>query len=142
MVHSKIYTASATVSGVCPTKTEILPATSGYRATIKQIVGASKVGYVAALNLSQGDTPIAPQFTLGASGTLIWDNLGGGQGLPLEVGSGIFGCLDIPGEVDVTIYYEWEDQTTPITKEQARTASYNNVTVIRTPNRFGGQSKT
>lgn len=138
---SKIYTASATISGICPTKTEILPATSGYRATIKQVVGASKNAYTTAITLYQGESALAPQFTLGASGTLIWENLGD-SGLVLETGSGIFGCLDIPGEVDITVYYTWKDLRTPITKESARATTHSNITVVRCPNRFGGQSES
>jgi len=139
-----INVATATVTGVCPGKSAIVIPGSGFSIGLVQVIAANLDGGNRALSLYEDISPIAPQFTLGASGTLFWDSPGGEQ-LELSAGSGLYGCLDVAGSVDVTAYYVLHDNRTPITKVQARTNTYNAALTgpkaIRRPTRGGVQQE-
>ena len=140
MFHkTKVNKEVVTVSGVCPTKTTIVAAQSGYRIKLNQIVGGNLLDSVRAITFWEGETQLAPRIVLGSSGTMIWDGIGGKDGLKLERGSGIYACLDGTGQVDVTAYYVLFDERQPLSKEAYRANTYNNVTVTRRPNVRGSQ---
>ena len=68
------------------------------------------------------------------------DNIDFPNGFELAIGSGVAFVTD--NNVDVTFFYSLYDERTPISKEAARAATCNSITVTRTPNQFGGQAKT
>ncbi len=139
----KVSHTTAIVSDVCPTRTDIVVAQDGFIISLAQVIAVNQTSEVKGITLYDGGTQITPSIPIGGSGTLIWDNPGGGQ-LELTRGSGLEACLDTTGSMEVTVYYVYHDDQDPITKEEARTATYipSNATATRTPNDSGGQSKT
>ena len=135
----KVSKSLATVTTVDPTKTDIVAADPdaifGLKGLIATNLGATSVVF----NLCEGDDPVAPPVVLPASGTWSWDTP---AGLELAPGSGLTASLGSAGSVDVMAYYTAYDNSTPITKEQARAATYipSNATATRTPDFFGGQA--
>lgn len=140
-----IRRATVRVSGVCPPAsggfhTTIVAPGSGFSVGLTQLIASNQDNIVNAITLSEETEQIAPQITLGASGTIFWDDVGG-QHLELSPGSGLTACLFVAGNVDVTAFYILYDRRAPVTKFAARTNSFNNITVTRTPNRAGNQSE-
>lgn len=135
---------NAQVTGVCPSKTEIIAAASGYSINLLQVVAANLEAGTRAITFYEGETEIAPQYAIGGSGTLFWDEVGGEQ-YKMPEGSGLFACLDVAGQVDATVYYRLIDDRAGITKEAARSATYiaslASPKAIRTPNRRGNQQE-
>ena len=136
-----VTTTTANITSGLSAFDVIIPAQSGMIIGLNQIIVSNQLGAANAITLYDYVTPITPTMALGGSGTLIIDGWGGGQ-LELTKGSGLFGVSNIVGDIEVTVYYVLHDKRTPITKAQARTASYQaTTTATRTPNRAGNQSE-
>lgn len=84
------------------------------------------------------ETALITSISVAAGLTEIWEIP---HGTTLTAGSGVSANISA-SNADVTLCYVIHDATTPITKSDARAASYLSVTTIRTPNEFGEQSKT
>lgn len=139
----KISREIVTVTGICPTKTDIVAAQVGFAYGLKQIIATNNNGVIVGLNICEGNDAIMPTIVLPGSGTFLWDIPGGG-GLELAVGSGITACLTSTGSVEFAAYFTPYDERAGITKEEARTATFisSNATAIRTPNQFGNQTQS
>lgn len=143
--RAKIRIANAVVTVALSSAHDvIIPAQSGMAIAVTQLIASNQLNQLSAIRLYNGDTAITPLIALGASGTLILDEVGGEQ-LELSVGSGLFGSNNFVGNTQVTVYYVLHDERTPREKSLARAATLvsigdNNIT--RTPNRFGGQSES
>ena len=137
----KVSRAIVTVSSVCPTKTDVVPAQAGFAYNLKQIVATNNNLTAVGLKICEGNDVLLPTVVLPASGTLFWDVPGGGE-MELAIGSGITACVIASGtSVQVAAYYVPHDENAGITKEAARTATYipSNATATRIPNFFGDQ---
>ena len=119
--------------------TNLIPAASGMIIDLQSLVITSN-GAAGTATFSVNGTPFK---TLGVGANLSESCVIGSYELP--IGSG----LDVTTSTDmaVTAWYGLVDETTPITKEQARANTYNawkaqkaaGRDAIRVPNRFGGQ---
>jgi len=132
------------VSGVCPTKTNIVVPDSGFSVSLVQLQAANLTGDLNAITLFEGETQLNPQIALGASGTFFWD-IPGGEQLELLPSSGLTACLDSTGLVEVAAYYILWDNRPGITKEAARATTYQagltSPRAIRRPTRGGDQQE-
>jgi hypothetical protein len=123
--------ALVTVSSTSPT--EIIPPASGYaHACIQLLMTENQGATLRKITLMEGSGTLFP-FTLGASGTIIWDV----TGAPLELirGSGLYGRLDGAGSVTVLARYVSHDERTPTNLNPATYVPR----AIRKPNEFGDQ---
>jgi hypothetical protein len=112
---------------------EIIPPASGYSHACLQICLTEASGAsLRKITLMEGSGNIFP-FTLGASGTIIWDITG--APLELAMGSGLYGRLDSAGAVTVLARYVSHDQRTPTNLNPATYIPR----AIRKPNELGDQ---
>lgn len=142
--RAKILIANAVVTvALSGAHDTIIAAQSGMAIAVTQLIATNQLNQITAIRLYDGNTAITPLIALGASGTLILDEVGGEQ-LELSVGSGLFGSNNFAGNTQVTAYYMLHDERTPRKKSTARATSFSAVSVgnnniTRTPNRFGNQ---
>ncbi len=136
--------ATQIVTAVCPAKTTIVVPPVGHSISLVQVIAVNLGADTRAITLYDDSTKLAPQFAIGASGTLFWDEVAGQQ-YELTTGSGLTACLDIAGSVEVTAFYVLHDNSAGITKSAARGATYVASLVspraTRKPNIFGGQQE-
>ena len=111
---------------------EIIPPQSGYTHACLQILLTEASGSLRKITFMEGSGNIFP-FTLGASGTIIWDITG--APMELATGSGLYGKLDGAGSVQVMARWVSHDQRTPT---NLNPATYIPRTV-RKPNELGDQ---
>lgn len=123
--------ALVTITGVAPQ--EIIPAQSGYTPAIIQLLMHENNGdQLKTITIMEESDDIFP-FTLGSSGTIIWDL----DIAPEELGwgSGLYGKLDSAGSITVLARYVLHDDRTPT---NLNPATYIPST-IRKPNELGNQ---
>lgn len=137
MAHVNVSTVAVTGTSV----TAIVPAASGYIYTLTGLTAVNTAATTNGITIFNGDQSITPPIYLGGSGTYIWDFPGGGN-LQMARSSGVGAALTSPGTMSVTAYYTIDDERTPISKEQARAATFANAQTTRNPNWFGDQQLT
>lgn len=123
--------ALVTVTSTSPT--EVIPPSSGYvHACLQVLLNEGEGDTVRKITLMEGSGTLFP-FTLGASGTIIWDI----TGAPYELarGSGLYAKLDADGTVTVLARYISHDERTPTNLNPATYVPR----VTRKPNEFGNQ---
>lgn len=123
--------ALVTITGVAPQ--EIIPAQSGYTPAIIQVLMHEDNGdSLKTITLMEESDDLFP-FTLGASGTIIWDL----DIAPEELnrGSGLYGKLDSTGSVTVLARYVLHDERTPTNLNPATYVP----STTRRPNVLGSQ---
>jgi len=138
-------TAIATVNTLFPSGTPIIVAASGFAPVLTQIVAVNQEAGVRVLTLRDNAAPICSPIPIPGSGTFVWDDVGGKDGLRLTIGSGLNGYVDVAGDVSVTAYYNLDDERTPLLKYIARKQTYipyGTDTATRAPNRMGGQQES
>lgn len=135
----KVTIVSGRVTTGGGTRDVIVPALPGTVIGIKQIIASNQVNSPDSIIFYDGADAITPNMTIGASGTLILDELGGDH-IELTKGSGLFASTQLVGDIEVFAYYVAYDENAGITKVASRTASLS-PTTTRAPNRFGGQSE-
>lgn len=118
-----VRTELVTVTGVCPSKQALVVPPSGHAISLTQVIAGNLGGASRAITFYDGNTQIAPQFTIGASGALFWEEIAGQQ-FELSANSGLNACLDAAGMVDVSVFYVLHDISPGITKGVARAATY------------------
>ena len=136
----KVSIANSNVTSGSGTLDVIIPAQDGVIIGINQLIASNQAGSINTIRFYDGATPITPNMALGASGTLILDDVGGSQ-LELSTGSGLFGSSDLAGLIQTTIYYVSHDESAGITQVASRAASLSPITT-RAPNSFGGQTES
>ncbi len=144
--RTKVRTAIATVTSVSGALDEVIAAQSRQAIGIVQLIASNQLAGVRDIAFYDGSTRLTPFMALGASGTLILDEVGGEQ-LELSIGSGLFASSSAVGsDTQVSVYYVLHDESIPITKSAARAASLQPIgrhgSVRRTPNRIGGQTES
>lgn len=122
--------ALVTITGTSPQA--VIAAQSGYAPELIQILVHENNGGLRNVTLREETTRLYT-FSLGGSGTIIWDMPGLGE--PLHAGSGLFAHLDTTGSVDVMVRYVLHDERTPVNINPATYVP----SVTRTPNAFGHQ---
>lgn len=144
-LDSKITTTSIVtvsgipVSGVYPNFQSVIAPQTDRIVTLVEMIAVNQQGGILPIQLYDGWTAITPSIPVAASGTFFWQAPDGGR-LDLTSGSGFNVALNGTGAMDITAYYILYDDSAPITKSAARTASYT-PTVTRTPNRIGDQAE-
>ena len=88
---------------------ELLPPLTGFQYTITQMGHHENRGDIRNVYLLFGNQEHM-KFTTGASGSIIWD-MQFPQDLP--IGSGLYGHLDFPGNVDYLVKYIIRDCSNP-----------------------------
>jgi len=142
--RTKVRIANATITAVSGSLDEIIAPSDGYAISITQVFASNQLNAIYNVIFYDGLEPITPFIPLGASGTMIWDKIGGEQ-LELSIGSGLYGSSSYACETQITVYYVLHDESTPITKDEARAASLVDVgrpAAIRTPNIRGEQTES
>lgn len=146
----KVRVATATVTDVHPTYTDIVAAQSGYAVSVLQLFASNRDAQSQSIAFYDETTKITPSIVVGSSGLFSWDSPANVQ-LELVASSGLRASIsDVivapTNGFEVTAYYLLFDDRTPISKEAARAATYiasqAQNAVTRTPNRFGGQSES
>lgn len=140
--RTKINRIVTTITGITPT--DIIAAQSGFSIGLTNVQITNRVNYPIEVTLYEEGDKILPSIPLGASGTYLWENPAGEQ-LELGIGSGLQASVSFSGEsAEIGVLYVLHDETTPISKEQARSATFiaSNATATRTPNQAGNQSKS
>lgn len=112
---------------------QIIPPQSGYsHACLQVLLNESNGDSLRKITLMEGSGNLFP-FTLGASGTIIWDITG--APLELTMGSGLYGKLDGAGAVAVMARWVSHDQRTPTNLNPATYVA----STTRKPNELGNQ---
>ena len=130
--RANIRQALATVTGIEPTRTDIIPAQSGYAIGIVQIRIENNEANLTRLTLWRGESEYF-HYNMGGSGTIIEDKP---HQLELAIGSGFHGSLSQNnGSVTVGVDYILYDQRTPTNLNGATYVPK----AIRKPNIRGAQ---
>ncbi len=125
----KVLRANLAATGTA--LTAVIAAASGYAFDLTQICLHEKNNSSTNVSLYFGNDFFF-DFTLGASGTVIWD-MPVPQDMP--IGSGLFAALSPAGNVNVLARYIKRDERTPTNLNGATYVPR----AIRKPNEFGGQ---
>jgi hypothetical protein len=120
--------ALATITSTSPQT--VIAAQSGYAPAITQVCLHNNNGDIRNISLYEESSRIFT-FTLGASGTIIWDF---DVQEELHASSGVNALLDFAGSVDVLIRYALYDERTPTNLSATYIPS-----TTRKPNEFGNQ---
>lgn len=134
-MRTKVFTQNATITS--NSRQDIVPAESGYSFQLFQLMATNELATTHSFTVFNGDQSVTPPVIIGGSGTFIWDWPGLAY-LSTAIGSGINAAVSPTGSFRVTAYYRKIDERTPISSEQARSASFIPKT-IRMPNHFGSQ---
>ena len=141
--RAKVRIANATITAISGAHDEIIAPASGYSISLVQMIASNQLNAIYNVVLYDGLEPITPLIPLGASGTMILDEIGGEQ-LELTVSSGLYGSSSYACNTQVTVYYVLHDERTPTSKNTARFASMvpiGRASAIRMPNIVGEQSE-
>ncbi len=117
------------LTGVAPELQVIIPAQVGFSPSITQIIASNQLE-TNTITFYEGATQLLPNTAVASSGVLFIDDFGGAH-YELSPGSGLNASLGGTGTFEVSVFYLLFDNSVPITKEEARTNTKNNITVSR-----------